>query len=268
MTLNSKMADQPDIPERTYSESDGMNTDLLQPGLNRFEPPILRGWPRLQAQWVHHIKRAALRHLHASGAGERVLLRIYLVGEEATEIALQRELVTQPPQWLVRQMDQHLAEEQAHVRAFSAALAERGEANAAHRQLQPDWLSRHKIAQWHAVARRYETSFKNGLLVPAFAIGLCAEQMATRVLERHLSLLNEIPDRQDLQSLLARVLMDEGRHVQLCSDALTRLIEPHEQPSFVTMLAEIRAIDRSWSVTGAIGLLLVGLSLRLLPNRS
>ncbi len=233
-----------------------------------FAPPVLSGWPRLQAQWVNYIKRAALRQLHASNAGERLLLRIYLIGEQATEIALQRELVTEPPDWLVRQMDQHLAEEQEHVRAFGAALAQRGDVNVAHSQAQPDWLSRRKIAQWHSVAHRYETLFANGLLVPAFAIGLCAEQMATRVLERHIRLLNQMPHGHALQPLLVRVLADEGRHVRLCGEALTRLVEPHEQSVLQKMLAEIRAIDRSWSVTGALGLLLTGLIFRLLPDRS
>ncbi|WP_299201710.1 hypothetical protein [uncultured Amphritea sp.] len=245
-----------------------MNIDTSSLLHTRLAPPVLRGWPRVQAQWVNYIKRAALRQLHASNAGERLLLRIYLIGEQATEIALQRELVTEPPDWLVRQMDQHLAEEQEHVRAFGAALAERGEINVTQHHAQPDWLSRRKIAQWHTIAHRYEASFASGLLVPAFAIGLCAEQMATRVLERHLQWLNQQPESDPLQPLLVRVLADEGRHVQLCSDTLARLLEPHEQPAFSKMLAEIRAIDRSWSVTGAIGLLLMGLALRLLPQRS
>lgn len=244
-----------------------MNTDTSQVLRNSLAPPVLRGWPRLQAKWVNDIKRAALGQLHASNAGERLLLRIYLIGEQATEIALQRELVTEPPEWLVRQMDQHLAEEQEHVRAFGAALAERGEVNVAHSHAQPDWLSRRKIVQWHAIARRYEASFANGLLVPAFAIGLCAEQMATRVLERHVLWLNQMPESHPLQPLLVRVLADEGRHVRLCSDTLTRLVEPHEQVAFKKMLDEIRTIDRSWSVTGAIGLLLTGSIFRLLPER-
>lgn len=244
-----------------------MNTDTSQLLQDSFAPPALPGWPRLQAQWVNDIKRAALRQLHASNAGERLLLRIYLIGEQATEITLQRELVTEPPDWLVQQMDQHLAEEREHVRAFGAALAERGEDNVAYSHAQPDWFSRRKIAQWHAIARRYEASFANGLLVPAFAIGLCAEQMATRVLERHVQLLNEIPESHPLQPLLVRVLADEVRHVRLCSDTLTRLVEPHEQLAFKKMLDEIRTIDRSWSVTGAIGLLLIGLIFRLRPDR-
>ncbi|SEQ68168.1 hypothetical protein SAMN03080615_02352 [Amphritea atlantica] len=232
------------------------------------DPPVLYGWLRLQAQWVNAIKRAALRQLHASHAGERLLLRIYLIGEDATEIALQQELLSEPPDWIVRQMEQHLNEERQHVRAFAAALEERGETTVAQSTAQPDWLSRRKIAQWHAIAHRYESSFKSRLLVPAFAIGLCAEQMATRVLERHIRLLQQISPSHPLLPLLVRVLSDEGRHVQMCSGALIRLVEPHEQGTLQKMLAEIRAVDRSWSVTGALGLLSVGLLLRLLPDRS
>lgn len=69
--------------------------------------PPLRGSPAMQARWVDTIKRAALRQLHASVAGERLPLRIYLTGEEAGEIALQSDLLGQPPAWLARQMEQH-----------------------------------------------------------------------------------------------------------------------------------------------------------------
>ena len=96
------------------------------PGFDCLAPPSLRGWPALQARLVHHVKRAALRQLHASNAGEMLLLRFYLVGEESSEQALQRELRIAPPEWLVRQLDQHLADEQLHARLFAEAIVERG----------------------------------------------------------------------------------------------------------------------------------------------
>ncbi|AEL08756.1 conserved hypothetical protein [Xanthomonas campestris pv. raphani 756C] len=108
------------------------------------QPPPLRGWARAQAWLVDRIKAAALRQLHASVAGECLLLQMYLVGEEATELALQREVPVQRPAWLVPLMDQHLQEEQWHAQAFAAALAARG---AARPSAQPDALSRRKIAQ-------------------------------------------------------------------------------------------------------------------------
>ena len=89
-------------------------------------PPRLRGWPALQARLVYHIKRAALRQMHASRAGEVMLLRLYLVGEESSEQALQRELRTSAPEWLTRQLDQHLADGQLHARLFADAIVERG----------------------------------------------------------------------------------------------------------------------------------------------
>jgi hypothetical protein len=231
-------------------------------------PPALGGWPRLQARWVDGIKRAALRQLHASAAGEALLLRIYLIGEEATELALQRELQAERPDWLQRQMDQHLAEEQAHAQAFAAAWAARGgpppQAAATHA---PDWLSRRKIAQWRRLALRHAPHFASGLLVPAFAIGLCAEQMATRVLQRHCAVLRQQAGPHPLLPLLAGVLADEARHVRLCAHTLARLVAPAEQAALDRLLAEVRRVDRAWGVTGALGLLLAGLALRLRPAR-
>ncbi len=219
--------------------------------------PPLRGWPAWQARLVDRIKRAALRQLHASAAGERLLLRIYLIGEEATEIALQRELIGARPDWLARQMDQHLADEQRHAQAFAAALAARG---GRHVPSQPDWLSRRKIAQWQGLAQRHAGKFSSGLLVPAFAIGLCAEQMATRVLQRHCALIGR---QHPLHPLLSGVLADEDRHVRLCARTLARMVAPLEQPALAALLREIRTIDRSYGVTGAIGMYLAGLALRL-----
>jgi len=235
-----------------------MRTDA---GLDCLAAPPLRGWPARQAQLVNRIKRAALRQLHASAAGERLLLRMYLIGEEATEVALQKELIGTRPAWLSRQMDAHLADEQRHAAAFAAALAERG---ALHRPSAPDWLSRRKIAQWQRLASRHAGQFASGVLVPAFAIGLCAEQMATRVLQRHCALIGP---RHRLHPLLAGVLADEDRHVRLCGHTLARMVAPRERPALATLLGEIRAIERAHGVTGALGMYLAGLALRLLPAR-
>ena len=155
--------------------------------LAAFAAPRLRGWPRLQAWLVDRIKRAALRQLHASRAGELLLLRVYLIGEEATEKTLQHELMPTAPAWLQRQVDQHLREEQEHSELFAAAMRERGMQPPA--ELRPDWLSRAKIGRWQRIARRHAPHFQQGVLVPAYAIGLCAEQMAERVLSRHCSVL-------------------------------------------------------------------------------
>lgn len=226
------------------------------------DAPALQGWPRLQAFLVNGIKRAALRHLHESNAGERLLLRMYLIGEEATELALQRELMGKRPEWLERQMDQHLIDEQRHANAFAAALRQRGEEVA---EYQPDWLSQRKIAKWHGLGKQYAVKFSHGVLVPAFAIGLCAEQMATRVLQRHCAVIGPL---HPLCGLLSEVLGDEARHVRLCRHTLEMLVEPHEYEALNALLQDIRAIDRSIGVTGAIGMYFAGLALRLLPRNA
>ena len=217
------------------------------------------GWQRFQARLVHGIKRAALRQLHVTEAGERLLLQIYLIGEEATEIGLQRELIGERPVWLARQMDQHLTDEQQHARAFTAALIERGGTPS---HAQPDLLSKFKIRQWHRLAHRYAGEFSAGLLVPAFAIGLCAEQMASRVLTRHCQLIGA---QHPLHRLLASVLADETRHVRLCSRTLTRLVLPNERAALAALLGQIRQVDRAFGIGGALVMYLTGLALRLYP---
>lgn len=226
--------------------------------LAAFAAPRLRGWPRLQAWLVDRVKREALRQLHASRAGELLLLRVYLIGEEATEKTLQHELMPTAPAWLQRQVDQHLREEQEHSELFAAAMRERGMQPPA--ELRPDWLSRAKIGRWQRIARRHAPHFQQGVLVPAYAIGLCAEQMAERVLSRHRAVL---PADHPLQPLLARVLHDEGKHVRLCMRTLSLSVSEAEMPHLQHLLAEARAVDRSFGVSGAVGMYLAGVWLRL-----
>ncbi len=234
-----------------------MSSEALAPAFACLAPPALRGWPRLQATLVDRIKRAALKQLHASAGGELLVLRIYLIGEVATEQALQREEIADRPEWLIRQMDRHLAEEQEHARVFEKALTERG---AQPSSGPPDWFSQRKIASWHQLAKRHAGQFSQGLLVPAFAIGLCAEQMATRVLQRHCATIG--PDHP-MYPLLQRIEGDERRHVRLCMGTLTRLVPAPELPALAALLREIRSIERSFGVTGAIGLYVAGLALRM-----
>lgn len=222
--------------------------------LRATEPPSLTGWAGWQARWVDKLKRTALHDLHASRRGEMLLLRMYLAGEEATEIALRHQSFGNRPPWLVRQMAQHLAEEQGHAQAFGAALRARG--GVPRTQLaKPDWLSRWKIGRWQALAARFSACFGQGALVPAFAIGLCAEQMATRVLTRHCQVIGP---RHPMHHLLAGVLADEAKHVRLCQHTLSRLVQPDEQAALSRLLAEVRAVDRAFGISGALGLLLAG----------
>ena len=97
--------------------------DAAQAPYACLQPPQLRGFARVQAWLVDRIKRAAIGQLHRSAAGEIWLLRVYLVGEEATECALMEEWTQGAPDWLAAQVATHLADERHHAAAFARALA-------------------------------------------------------------------------------------------------------------------------------------------------
>lgn len=216
-------------------------------------PPGAQGWSALQACLVDRIKRAALTRLHRSRRGERLLLRMYLAGEDATERALLDELMPQSPAWLERQVEQHLADERRHVDLFTDALRVAGYEGDA--RLAPDWLSRRKILRWQRLAQRYKGHFEHGLLVPAYATGLCAEQMAARVLSRHCAVIGS---RHRLYPLLARVLADEKAHVRLCEQTLRRIVAPGEEGHLAQLLGKIRGIEAGFGVTGALVMYVAG----------
>ncbi|NBF04102.1 hypothetical protein GV819_17590 [Pseudomonas sp. Fl5BN2] len=215
--------------------------------------PKAQGLGAVQARLVDRIKRAALQRLHRSPRGERLLLRMYLAGEDATERALLEQLLPQSPSWLERQVEQHLADERRHVAMFAEALQLLGDDGAI--RLQPDWLSRRKILRWQRLARRYAAHFEHGLLVPAYATGLCAEQMAERVLSRHCAVIGA---GHGLYPLLSRVLNDEKAHVRLCENTLRRIVAPHETVHLAPLLKDIRRVDASFGVTGALAMYLAG----------
>ncbi|MDF3081934.1 ferritin family protein [Burkholderia sola] len=226
------------------------------------DAPVPRGTARTRAYFVDRIKRAAIRQLHRSTHGERWMLRMYLIGEEATECALHEDWTGQPPDWLAPRIEQHLADERRHAAAFADALRERG-VDASTGPHEPDWLSRRKIMRWRRLAQRYAPHFAQGVLVPAYATGLCAEQMAMRVLARHCA---TIGDAHPLYPLLSRVLADETRHVRLCADTLRRLVEPSEAASLAALLDEIRAIEAGFGVTGALAMVVAGWLQSLRPR--
>ncbi|VWB61849.1 hypothetical protein BLA6993_02876 [Burkholderia lata] len=229
---------------------------------DRLDAPVPRGAARVRAYLVDRIKRAAIRQLHRSEHGERWVLRMYLIGEEATECALHEDWTGQPPDWLAPRIEQHLADERRHAAAFADALRERGVAPSTVPH-EPDWLSRRKIMRWRRLARRHAPQFAQGVLVPAYATGLCAEQMAMRVLARH---CETIGDAHPLYPLLARVLADETRHVRLCSDTLRRLVAPSEAVHLAALLDEIRAIEAGFGVTGALAMVAAGWFQSLRPR--
>ncbi|POA28586.1 diiron oxygenase [Pseudomonas sp. efr-133-R2A-59] len=222
-------------------------------GFSCLSMPKAQGLGALQARLVDSIKRAALLRLHRSPRAERLLLRMYLAGEDATERTLLEELLPQSPPWLERQVEQHLADERRHVTLFAEALRVLGDDGAT--RLEPDWLSRRKILRWQRLAHRYAAHFEHGLLVPAYATGLCAEQMAERVLSRHCTVIGT---EHRLYPLLSRVLADEKAHVRLCESTLRRIVAPHELAHLALLLKDIRTVDSSFGVTGALAMYVAG----------
>ena len=226
--------------------------------------PVLHGWQKWRAERVDRIKRKAIAQLHCSKGGESLLLRMYLVGEEATELALLEDWTQDAPQWLQQQIESHLSDERQHARAFAEVLTSRGHALAQKPgQAQPDRLSQSKIAKWKKLSQRYAPQFEHGLLVPAYATGLCAEQMAQRVLSRHCDVIGA---QHAMYPLLSRVLSDEGRHVKLCQQTLSTLVRPAEIPALTRLLGEVRAIDASFGISGAVAMYAAGIFFRIFPN--
>ncbi|WP_231655242.1 hypothetical protein [Pseudomonas californiensis] len=224
--------------------------------MHAISPPQVRGLRSLQVRAVDRIKRSALQKLHRSRRGERLLLRMYLAGEDATERTLLEDLLPQSPAWLERQVERHLADERRHVALFAQALYALGDKEAP--RLEPDWLSKRKIMRWQRLAHKYAPRFEHGLLVPAYATGLCAEQMAERVLRRHCSVIGA---QHTMYPLLSQVLGDEKAHIRLCENTLQRIVAPHEAPQLALLLKDIRAIDASFGVTGALAMYVAGLML-------
>jgi hypothetical protein len=218
--------------------------------------PAAHGLAAVQARLVDIIKRAAIRQLHASPGGERLLLRMYLDGEEASLQILQDRLTAQQPEWVTRQVRQHLAEEQVHTELFAAAL---GKSAAA--PLASQGLSRRKLARWRRLSERYAPQFGAGAVVPSYATALCAEQMAMRILRRHCATIGA---QHRLYPLFFRVLSDEERHVRLCAHTLQRLVAPHETAQLAHLLAEIRSVDAAFGVSGAVAMHAAGLLHRAL----
>ncbi len=230
-------------------------------------PPLLRGWPGAagRAGAPREARRAA--PAACQPRGRALLLRLYLVGEESSEQALQRELRAAAPDWLERQLDQHLADEQLHARLFAEAIAERGGRARAGaidgEQPRPDWFSRRKLARWQALIRRHAPHFAHGGLVPAYAIGLAAEQMASRILERHCA---PIGPAHALHPLLARVWADEQRHDAAVQPHAAALRGAARAARLAQLMDEVRAIERGFGITGALGMWCAGAALRLVPH--
>lgn len=220
---------------------------LPRDGLQAPPPGLLEQW---RICWVNAIKSRAIRLLHKSRQGELLLLRMYFLAEATTVNGIANDVSPLAmPEWLVAVNAQHLQEEGLHIKLFAEAIKARGGQLPKARKL--DWLSRHKVRKWLAIAQHYRSRFAWDGLVPAYAIGLCAEQMAMRVLERH---CRAIAPQHPLQALLSRVWADETQHVETCAEVLQKLVQPEESAALRTLLAEIRRVDRAWGFATAVGL--------------
>lgn len=199
---------------------------------------------------VDAIKCRALRLLHKSRQGELLLLRLYFLAEGAAVSGITNDVRPLPmPEWMVPVNIQHMQEEGQHIKLFSEAITARGGQVPKDRSL--DWLSRRKVGKWLAIAQHYRSQFAWDKLVPACAVVMCAEQMAMRILERH---CRAIAPQHPLYALLSRVWSEETQHVNTFAEVLNKLVRPEEQADFCAMLAEIRRVERAWSLTTAAGL--------------
>lgn len=204
-------------------------------------------WIRGCTKVMQQIKRHALLQLHKSRQGELFLLNMYYLAETVTVASLAKGMHSPKlPDWLEPQQQQHLQEEAEHVTLLADAIQHYGGTLPASKL---DWLSQHKNQQWHQCAQRYRSHFANDILVPAYAIGLCAEQMAMRVLQRH---CQTIGPNHPMHALLQRICQDEESHVYFCAHTLLDLTTEQEYPQLQQLLREIRAIDRSWGIATAL----------------
>lgn len=231
------------------------------PRIDAMAPPVARGMSALRERLVDRIKRGAIRQLHASRRGERLLLQLYHDGEEASQGILRQQLQVAPPGWAQRQLAQHLAEEQRHTALFAAALHAHGTCQITPGT--PHGMSRRKLARWRQLADQHAGHFTHGALVPAYATALCAEQMAVRIMHRH---CETIGPAHPLYPLFFTVLADEHRHLRLCARTLERLVAPHEWVHLRALLGEVRRIEAAHAVGGALAMYGAGLALRLLPE--
>ena len=72
-----------------------------------------------------------------------------------------------------------------------------------------------------------------------------------------------IGSQHGMYPLLSRVLSDEKRHVQLCQDTLQKLVAAEEIPALKRLLVEVRAIDASFGISGAIAMYAAGIYYRV-----
>ncbi|MFT3837502.1 MAG: hypothetical protein QM723_10955 [Myxococcaceae bacterium] len=202
-------------------------------------------------------KRLAVRNLQRTRDGEALLLHTYLFGEEEAEgSALAQLAARQAPEWLAPRVEKHRADERRHARLLEAELARLGVARKA---LKLDPVSQWKLRRIQQLIDERAPRFEAGHLVTLLATAMVLEEMAARVFARHLELL-EAGD--PLRSTLEVLLRDERKHVRLCADSLDKLVAVEESDQLRALLEEVRRVERSFRLTGALALLGAGLWFR------
>jgi hypothetical protein len=203
-------------------------------------------------------KRLAVRNLQRTRDGEALLLQTYLFGEEEAEgSALAQLAARQAPGWLAPRVEKHRADERRHARMLEEELARLGVARA---KLSLDPISRWKLRRIQQLIDSRAAQFEAGHLVTLLAAAMVLEEMAARVFARHLELLD---DGNPLGATLTTLLRDERKHARLCADSLDRLVGAHESERLRSLLDEVRRVERSFRMTGAVTLLAVGLCFRI-----
>jgi len=201
-------------------------------------------------------KRAAVRTLQKSRAGEALLLNVYLFGEEHAESSALAELAERAaPAWLHARIAKHRDDERRHAIMLREQLFRLG------LEAQPPRLDRFsalKLQRIRALIDGYAPRFEHGHLVTLLAAALVLEEMAARVFARHAA---QLDPSHPLHLTLERILLDEKKHVRLCEDSLSKLVSAGEAEALDELLRDIRRAERSLRTPGAALLLCAGVGL-------
>lgn len=196
--------------------------------------------------------------LHKSLIGEVFLLHLYDWGEQATELSLPNTpdvVCADSPDWLLPQLERHLADEQRHSSMLQQHISLLTQNQPTINLPNIDKLSRKKLAAIEALGPKWAPQFKQGTMVIVYAVAWCGEQMAERILKRH---IEQLPSHHPLIPLLSQILADEEHHVRLCQQTLQRLVDTQEQPRLTKLLNEILQIERHLGITSSLGLWCLG----------
>jgi rubrerythrin len=209
------------------------------------------------------VKRPAISTLHRSSRGERLILRMYLEGEEHAEHAVLLDAQRTPmPRWLEKWLEHHQADEARHASLLRTRLRElTGEDVETTGHMDP--VSRWKTRRLLRLANEWAARFEQGHVVPLLAVAWRMERMAVRVFERHIDVLERGGSTSPTLDLLRELLADEKRHAAAMQRSLIRLTTVPEWDDVQLLVARIDGVERSFGITGAVIMLTMGALYRL-----